>query len=298
MIRVGPAGWSYPDWDGVVYPRQKPRGFHPLRYLARFVDCIEINSTFYAMPTAHSASRWASLLDEWSDFRLTAKLHRDFTHFATHFKRGEAAPEAEQQAQAFLEGLAPLVRTRRLAALLVQFPISFHHGPAEVRRLGWLHAHLGKLPLVLELRHDSWYTPPALAAITGLGFSLAHIDLPPAWNHPPPWHAPTGPVGYLRLHGRNRVSWFDREAGRNARYDYLYSPEELDPLVEKARRLSAEYDETYVTTNNHFSGKAVANAIEIRAALRGHAVSAPPELVRAYPRLSSSAQVSGQQELF
>jgi len=294
VIRVGPAGWSYPDWEGVVYPREKPRGFHPLSYLARFVDCLEVNSTFYALPASHSTSRWASLLEGRPDFRLTAKLHRDFTHF----DHGNTETDPEKQAAVFLEGLAPLVRTRRLAALLVQFPISFHHGPAEVRRLGWLHAQLGKVPLVLEVRHESWYTPPALAAITGLGFSLAHIDLPPAWNHPPPWHAPTGPVGYLRLHGRNRTSWFDREAGRDARYDYLYSPEELDPLIAKARRLAAEYDETYVITNNHFSGKAVANAIEIRAGLHGHPVSAPPELVKAFPRLAASAQVSGQQELF
>lgn len=294
MIRVGPAGWSYPDWEGVVYPREKPRGFHPLRYLARFVDCLEVNSTFYALPAAHSASRWASLLDDVPEFRLTAKLHRDFTHTDP----AVAVADAEKQAAAFLECLAPLLRTRRLAALLVQFPSSFHHGPAEVRRLGWLHAHLGQLPLVLEVRHDSWYTPPALAAIAGLGFSLAHIDLPPAWNHPPPWHEPTGPVGYLRLHGRNRATWFDRQAGRDERYDYLYSPEELDPLVARARRLAAEYDETYVITNNHFSGKAVANAIEIRAALRGHPVRAPAELVKAFPRLASSAQVTGQQELF
>ena len=52
-IRIGPAGWSYPDWEGQVYPKPKPRGFDPLRYLAQYFDTIEINSTFYRIPSTH-----------------------------------------------------------------------------------------------------------------------------------------------------------------------------------------------------------------------------------------------------
>ncbi len=300
MIRVGPAGWSYPDWEGVVYPRPKPRGFHPLRHLARFVQCLEINSTFYAPPRPESAARWAKLLEGHDEFRLSAKLHRDFTHR----ERADSREELERDARRFLEGLEPLVRAHRLAALLVQFPVSFQHGAAEVRRLGRLHGLFGHLPLVLEVRHASWFTPPALSTLSGLGYSLAHIDLPPAWNHPPDWHAPTGPLGYLRLHGRNRATWFARDAGRDARYDYLYTTGEVRELIERARRIAGEHDETYVVTNNHYGGKAIANALELMAGLRGCAVSAPAELVRAFPHLSESTHITdplpraGQQELF
>ena len=294
MIRVGPAGWSYPDWEGIVYPRHKGASFHPLRHLARFVDCVEINSTFYALPSVEVVEGWNRVLAGLPEFVLTAKLHRDFTH------GGPAQPQAEveRMAQAFRASLAPIVASKRLHALLVQFPLSFQHGSAEVRRVGALHQLFSDFRLVIEVRHASWYEPPALSALRGLGYSVAHIDLPAAWNHPPTWFRNDGPIGYLRLHGRNRSAWFDSRAGRDQKYDYLYSASEVAEIAERSQRIAAEHDETYVVTNNHFSGKAVVNALELIAKLRGHAVPAPTELVHAYPQLQTSTRHSGQQELF
>lgn len=292
MIRVGPAGWSYKDWEGTVYPRLSPRGFHPLAFLARYVECIEINSTFYAIPRAEHAARWAELVHEHAHFRFTAKLHRDFTH-------GELPiEELEAELLAFRAGLEPLARAHKLAALLAQFPISFQHDAHAVRRLIALRARFDSTPLVIELRHRSWFEPPALSAVEGLGVSLAAIDLPPAWNHPPADHATPGPVGYLRLHGRNRETWFARESGRDQRYDYLYEPREVEELAQRARRLAETHDETYVITNNHFEGKAVANALELLHELRGTPVPAPRPLVDRYPRLARATRPDGQQELF
>ena len=68
MIRVGPAGWSYADWEGRAWPRSKPRGFHPLAHLARFVDCIEINSSFYALTDPAHCARWVDLVADRPDF--------------------------------------------------------------------------------------------------------------------------------------------------------------------------------------------------------------------------------------
>jgi uncharacterized protein YecE (DUF72 family) len=292
VIRVGPAGWSYPDWEGRVYPTLKPAGFHPLAYLARFFDTIEVDSSFYAHPRAEHAQRWARLVEERRDFRFFLKLHRDFTH----------APEPEsgwqEPAASFRAGLEPLRRAKRLAGVLVQFPVSFLHGKSEVRRLGRIKALFPDVPLVLEVRHQSWFTPPAIDVVRGLSYSLAYLDLPAAWNHPPDWHEPTGPIGYLRLHGRNSEAWFRPSAGRDARYDYLYATSELTGLAQKAQRIASGHDQTAVITNNHFSGKAVANAIELVHLLRGEAVPAPPELIAAFPALSTFTQSSGQQSLF
>jgi hypothetical protein len=108
---------------------------------------------------------------------------------------------------------------------------------------------------VLEVRHASWFVPPPLDTIRGLAYSLAYIDLPPSWDHPPEWHAPTGPIGYLRLHGRNAAQWFRRGAERDDKYDYLYGPEEIDALARKAERIAGEHAETSVVTNNHFEGE-------------------------------------------
>jgi uncharacterized protein YecE (DUF72 family) len=297
VIRVGPAGWSYPDWEGKVYPHTKPHGFHALAYLARYFDCIEVNSTFYAMPHREHAERWAQLVAEHPRFRFMVKLNRDFTH-ALEPDGGPANEGWEAKAREFTSGIEPLVRARRLQCLLVQFPAGFLFGKSEVRRLGRLKALLADLPLVLEVRHNSWFTPPALDTLRGLSYSLAYIDLPPAWNHPPLWHAPTGSIGYLRLHGQNRDHWFRHDSGRDEKYDYLYTSEELASLAGKAQRLSTMQNEVAVITNNHFEGKAVANAIEIRYLLEREPVSAPPELVDAYPRLRAITRVEGQQRLF
>jgi uncharacterized protein YecE (DUF72 family) len=291
VIRVGTAGWSYPDWDGRVYPKARPHGFHPLALLARTFDCVEINSTFYGVPSERNSERWAHLVDGHPAFRFLVKLNREFTHVADD---GAWEPKA----RAFLAGIEPLRRARRLAALLVQFPISFLYGKQEVRRLGSLRLLFGALPLALEVRHQSWFTPPAVDVVRGLSFSLVHLDMPPAWNHPPADPPSAGPIGYLRLHGRNSQAWFRSEAGRDERYDYLYTPEEIGRLAVRARRLSSEHDEVYVVTNNHFAGKAFANGVELLHELRGERVPVPAELVRSFPRLEPLTRIEGQQQLF
>lgn len=296
-MRIGPAGWSYPDWDGRVYPAHKPPGFHPLALLARTFDCIEVNSTFYALPRAEHAQRWLELVREHPRFRFVAKLNREFTHISNR-DADERTDELERLARDFLAGLEPLRRAKRLAALLVQFPVGFLFGKSEVRRLGRLHALLPGVPLVLEVRHQSWFTPPARDTIRGLSYSLAYIDLPPAWNHPPEWHEPTGPTGYLRLHGRNSEHWFREESGRDQRYDYLYEPSELEGLARRARRIESAHEDTYLITNNHFGGKAVANAIELAFLLGGERLHAPLEIVDAFPRLAGMVRSEGQGNLF
>ena len=172
MIRVGPAGWSYPDWEGRVYPAHKPHGFHALSYLARTFDTIEINSSFYAMPRAEHAERWIALVADHPRFRFQAKLNRDFTHLP---EPGADDPRDawEAKAQEFQAGIAPLVRAKRLTSLLVQFPVTFLHGKSEVRRLGRLRALFPDVPLVLDLT-EAWRADPREAA------ALAHDTVDPA----------------------------------------------------------------------------------------------------------------------
>jgi len=295
---VGPAGWSYADWDGVVYPRPKPRGFHPLPFLARFVGMVEINSTFYALPRAEHAQRWVELVRPFPQFRFTAKLHQDFTHTST------GLADLEREVGEFHRGLEPLAREGRLSALLAQFPLGTVRTSEALARIDALIERFGTnsgpagAPLVLELRHRSWFDQGSLEALAGRRCSLAAIDLPAAPDHPPEDHPTPGPLGYLRLHGRNSATWFARDAGRDQKYDYLYTPEEIEALTARARRLAGEHDQTFVVTNNHFEGKAVANAIELLAALTGGSSRAPRSLIERYPRLARVAAADGQPELF
>lgn len=292
MIRVGPAGWSYADWEGIVYPRPKPRGFHPLAHLARFVKLVEINSSFYALPQSAHTARWAELVAHDPLFRFTAKLHQGFTHSK------EPLDQLERQVGEFHAGLEPLMRAGKLSALLAQFPISFRFEPASVKRLEDLRAGFARVPLVLELRHRSWFEEPALDIIRRLCCSLAAIDLPAAANHPPADHPTPGPIGYLRLHGRNSSTWFARNAVRDQKYDYLYTPAEIVQQTERARRLAGGHDETFVVTNNYFEGKAMANAFELLAQLTGTKVQAPRTLIEHYPQIAGVTRPDGPAELF
>src|SRR5512139_2101662 len=112
--RVGPAGWSYEDWDGIVYPVPKPRGFHALAYLAGFIDIVEVNSTFYRPAAPAMVRSWLKRIEDRPGFLLSLKVYQAFTHARTGF----TPKDVDDIRQA-----ADLVRLQGcLAALLLQFP--------------------------------------------------------------------------------------------------------------------------------------------------------------------------------
>jgi len=80
MIRVGPAGWSYKDWEGIVYPKPKPRGFQELTYIATLFDTLEINTSYYGPPRTTTITTWIDQAQANSQFMFTAKLYKGFTH--------------------------------------------------------------------------------------------------------------------------------------------------------------------------------------------------------------------------
>ena len=106
----------------------------------------------------------------------------------------------------------------------------------------------------------------------------------------------TARVGYVRLHGQNAGDWFREDAGRDQRYNYLYSADELDPWIEKIERMTQTADEIYVITNNHYRGQAVVNALEIHNKITGKPAEVPTQLLEAYPRLRRiTTSTSGDQ---
>ncbi|MGH9463853.1 MAG: DUF72 domain-containing protein [Vicinamibacteria bacterium] len=277
-VRVGVAGWSYPDWEGVVYPAPKPARFDPLTFLVRFFDTIEINSTFYRPPKPSTTASWVRRSEGNADFRFTTKLYKSFTH--------ERAASQEDEALV-KEGLVPLVEAGRLGAVLLQFPWSFKNDADSRRYLEGLLDRFREYPLVTEVRHASWDQPEFYEYLRERGVGFCNIDQPRIGRSLGPSERTTGPVGYVRLHGRNYRDWFREDAGRDARYDYLYTDEELDPWMDKVSRIAEDSAETYVITNNHFRGQASVNALQIKARLKKRKVPAPASLVDAYPVLSN-----------
>jgi uncharacterized protein YecE (DUF72 family) len=276
VIRVGPTGWAYKDWNGIVYPKPKPRGFDELAYLARYFNAIEINSSYYGAPKPTTAKKWLESISANSTFHFTAKLFHSFTH--------ERKPELSDEKE-FKDGIAPIMEAGRLGALLLQFPWSFRNTPENREYVTGLRRRFADYPLVLEARHGSWAEADILDFLTELDMGLCNID---QQSIKPGSHA-TSSIGYIRLHGRNYRSWFSEKANVRERYDYLYSVDELEPWLDRVKAIAGRTKHTYVVTNNHNIGKAPVNALQIMSLVKGVPIEAPPRFVQHYPELCKFA---------
>jgi len=274
----GPAGWSYEDWKGIVYPPRPRAGFHPLPFLARFVNFVEVNSTFYRPPTSTLTLSWVKKIDPASDFLFAVKLHQMFTHVRRDFTLKDA--------DAFKEGIEPLLAAGRLAALLLQFPWSYANTPAHRDYLGGLFKLFAGYPLALEVRHASWEDPEVVDYLREAKVAFCNIDQPVIGASLRPTAIVTNPAfAYVRLHGRNYADWFREGAGRDARYNYLYAKDELAEWVGRIKDLAGSSERIFVVTNNHYRGQALANALQIKNMVTGEKLDLPLDLVKQYPLL-------------
>lgn len=271
-IRVGPAGWSYSDWNGAVYPPNRPNGFHEAAYLAQYFSTVEIDASF-ERPLRPEVSRvWVKKLARYKDFEFTAKLYRGFTHDQN------LDPAALRR---FSQGLEPLIDNGLLGCVLAQFPASFRLSAENLAYVARLARALPQYPLVAEFANGSWNNSRALAVLADLGIGFCNIDQPQQGQSMPPTEHVTSPIGYVRLDGRNYQP--------GARADHFYSAEQLSrwlPRIEKVAQFSRK---TYVVANNHVAGQSVANALQIESMIRRERVSVPPVLLDRYPQLQRIA---------
>jgi uncharacterized protein YecE (DUF72 family) len=290
---IGTAGWSYEDWEGVVYPVRKPRGFHPLLYLANYINFVEINSTFYRPATPALAASWLRKVEDRPEFLFAVKLHQLFSHLRRDF--------TQKDVDDFKAGIE-LVRARgRLAALLIQFPWSFARTAENSDYLLRLFSLFAGYHLAVEVRHGSWDVPDFYDLLRQNGAAFCNIDQPIFRNSIEPSAVATNPnFAYVRLHGRNAENWFREDAGRDDRYDYLYTKDELDGWIQRIRDLGTKSSKVYVVTNNHYRGQAMANALQIKNMITGEKVDVPELLLEKYPVLREIVRRirRGQMDLF
>jgi len=271
QIRIGPAGWSYKDWEGTVYP---PHGskFDHLAYLASFFDTIEINSPFYRIPPPTHAKSWVRRVESNPNFKFTTKVFRGFTH--------DDAAIADADVTAFRNYLDPLADANRLGAVLLQYPWSFKNSEESRDKLAALFTAFDDYPLALEVRHSTFQTEEFFQFLNEHDVAWVNVDQPLFHDSVKPSDTMTGPLAYARLHGRNYEKWF-AHGETWERYNYLYSKEELAPWVDRIQTM-ATAKETYVVTNNHFRGQAIVNAVELEESL-GLEAKMPPQLKETYP---------------
>jgi uncharacterized protein YecE (DUF72 family) len=277
-IHVGIAGWSYPDWEGYVYPRGTK---DKLRYVAEYYDVIEINSTFYRPPEPQIATSWLNRTEDLEGFYFTAKIHQDVTH------RGRIDKSVTD---AFATAFEPMAEAGRLRHLLAQFRYDFADATDSRTHLSCIRDAFGHVAnITLELRHSSWQSRDALDFLRTLDVSVANLDYPLAQDS---FNLPTCDVGehaYFRLHGRNAKAWFSK-TGRDETYNYLYDKRELDDIVARALRIGQLSKSLTLIANNHYRGKEAANALEIKAMLEAERVDVPPPLLSRYPHLETIAK--------
>jgi uncharacterized protein YecE (DUF72 family) len=291
-IYVGTAGWSYKDWEGIVYPAQIKKSQHPVEYMAHYFDVLEVNTSFYG----HIKPEWGKLWCRKArltnpEFLFTAKLNRSFTHSpiavieSTSADAIHAGQHDEQLAKAGLDSIA---EENMLGAVLVQFPISFKNTNPNRDYLDGLLGKFRQYPLVVEVRHNSWTNEGTLRYFAQKGVAFCNIDQPLLGKAVVPSERVTSPVGYVRLHGRNYEQWFDSDSGSD-RYNYLYTQPELMAWKNRIDAIAGKAQKTFVVTNNHLEGKAAVNALQLRSMLTGRSVSVPATLRSRYWELGEIA---------
>jgi uncharacterized protein YecE (DUF72 family) len=299
-ILIGTAGWSYKDWEGIVYPANLRRTQHPVEYMAQYFDLIEINTSFYGHIKPEQGKLWAQKAGGVNpDFVFTAKLNRVFTHSPVAVVEATSAatirPTGEDESLA-KQGLDSIANEGRLGALLAQFPVSFKNTEENRQYLDSLLQRFNAYPLAVEIRHQSWNVAETLRDFAEKGVAFCNIDQPVMGRSLVPTTHVTSAIGYVRLHGRRYDQWFTAEVPHD-RYNYLYTHDELAGWKSRIERVAEKAEKTFVVTNNHYKGKAAANALELKYMLNRRPVRAPETLVRAYPQLEAIAESGPQTKL-
>lgn len=255
MFRIGTSGFSYSDWRGRLYPRGIMDGDMLPFYAERF-SMVELNSSYYQIPSRRSVRSMVSKVPE--GFEFVVKAHRSITH--------ERRPP-EEAVPPLLSPLEPMHEAGMLGCLLFQFPNSFRFSEASFSLLEDLRGALpADWPAVVEFRHSSWLRGGVYEALERMGVGLVNCDMPALRGLLPPTDVVTSGVGYVRFHGRNAGAWYDHDQAWE-RYDYLYSEQELEEWVPRLLDIGRRAKRTYVVYNNHPRGQSAQNADAMRRKL-------------------------------
>ena len=279
-LLIGTSGYDYLEWKGVFYPKDLKRKDFLIFYATQF-NALELNNTFYNMPTAE---RLLSFYER-SEGRLnfSVKANRLLTH--------EIGTDWQTAAKDFKEALKPLNEKERLSAVLFQLPESFHYTNDNRIYLAKLIAEFEGFPVMVEFRHKEWIRDSVFEGLEKRKAGIVFCDMPQLKNLPDGTVMKTPFIGnnaYIRLHGRNEGAWYAhapkvqtsitsahangakatytaRETPNGSdRYCYDYSDEELAQFVPIVKAAVREGKKVQVYFNNHPNGRGAKNAISLK----------------------------------
>lgn len=240
-VSIGTSGWSYKEWEGIFYPDSKTS---KLKYYSSIFPTAEVDSTYYASPSRGLVFGWARNTPQ--DFEFSLKLPKTITHD----KKLKLSEGAEIDLKDFLDLLGPLKETNKLGPLLIQLPPSFSQNDKDD-----LKNFLDILPrkeykFAIEFRNKSWLDDEELFPMLSK-YKIANVIVDEPLM-PVNLDASSDQFAFVRWHGHGKRPW----------YNYLYSEEELDPWVDRVKKIESKVKKVYGYFNNHFHGNAVENGLE------------------------------------
>jgi len=256
-LYIGTSGYDYPEWKGLFYPEKTARAQF-LAYYATQFNALELNGTYYKMPTHHQMHNMIARTG--GKVHFTVKAFQDFTHAAEKSRFQHIAAE-------FKTALEPLLADNLLLSVLLQFPQSFHHDVAERKYLDALLNELKEMPVVVEMRNTQWQTDQVYKALRQRQVGWCITDNPALANLPKLEYITTSDIAYIRFHGRNAAMWYKGDAV--TRYDYLYNDAELETFINPIRELLKHAKIVQLFFNNHAKSQATVNAKKIEMLLKG-----------------------------
>jgi uncharacterized protein YecE (DUF72 family) len=261
VIFIGTAGFSYQDWKGAFYPEKQDKKYMLEYYSCRF-PVVEVNSTWHALPSPKSILSMARRTSP--DFQFIIKAYKGLTH---------AYEDNAADFERFQEVLRPMEDHGKLACVLAQFPWGFKNTERNRDYLRLFRERLPSQDIVVEFRNEDWIDDETTDLLRELSMGFCCVDEPQLKGLVKCHVILSGEIGYLRFHGRNYETWWDRKRQSWERYDYLYSEEELSEWVPGLLSLDDRAQRTYAIFNNHYRGKAPRNAVMLGGMLPAERVA-------------------------
>lgn len=250
MIYVGTSGFQYEDWLGTYYPLGMDKS-DMLAYYAKEFNTLEINFTYYRMPSAKSLFLMAKKVPD--RFLFCVKATQEMTHARVR------DPKLFEQ---FNQALMPLREANKFGSILAQFPSSFHAGVESKEYLEWFREQIGELPVVVEFRSKEWLTEETFELLRSNRFGFCSVDEP----YFPRVAKVTGDTAYVRFHGRNYAKWWKHDQAYE-RYDYTYKEQELREWTPKIEEMDHAAERTFVFANNHYRAQGIETARQMKLLL-------------------------------
>jgi uncharacterized protein YecE (DUF72 family) len=285
-ILIGTASWTDKTLIdcGRFYPKECKSAESRLRYYASQFPIVEVDSSYYGMPTPANAQLWADRTPDGFVFNVKAfrlftghqtapiVLHKDIQQALGPkvprmlYYRDLPVEIRDELWRRFIEALQPLRAAGKLGAVHFQFApwlIRNRDGMAHVRHC------VEKMPehlLAVEFRNKTWFDDEHLERTIAfereLGVVHTVVDGPQGFANCVPcvWDVTNPAMALVRLHGRNKDTWNIKAESSSSRFNYWYSADELAALVPEIRHLAGLAASVHVLFNTNYEDQGQVNA--------------------------------------